>query len=96
MIEFFRVPALLETAVSYFLNTWIQASRCKEGKPFGVTFSLVRSTHLFRDLATTAGRSSDCFATALPILKFAKFTKLFAECPGLLKTKHKLRNWSKI
>ena len=79
--------AELETKVLYLLNTWIHASRCKEGKQFGVTFSLVRSTHSSSDLATTAGRFSDCFAAALPMLKFAKFAefaKLFAECPVLL------------
>ena len=32
----------------------------------------------------------------LEFAEFVKFAKLFAECPALLKTQHKLRNWSKI
>ena len=54
----------------YFLNTWIYASRGKEGKQFGVTFPLVCSNHSSSDLATADNRSSDCFAAAFANAQF--------------------------
>ena len=56
--------------VLYFLNTWIYASRGKEGKQFGVTFPLVCSNHSSSDLAAADNRSSDCFAAAFANAQF--------------------------